>query len=59
LQCEIPTPRCGMTIQAQAGLEKDPSVLRTIVKDADQNLGIYASVTTTGEIRVGDLVELG
>lgn len=59
LKCEIPTPRCGMTIQAQEGLEKDPSILRTIVKDADQNLGIYGSVTSTGEIRVGDLVELG
>jgi uncharacterized protein len=59
LTCEIPTPRCGMTIQAQEGLEKDPSILRTIVKDADQNLGIYASVVSAGEIRVGDLVELG
>ena len=58
LKCEIPTPRCGMTIQAQQGLEKDPSVLRTIVKDADQNLGIYASVTVAGEVRVGDTVEL-
>jgi MOSC domain-containing protein YiiM len=48
-----------MTIQAQAGLEKDPSVLRTIVRDADQSLGIYASVVTPGEIRVGDTVELG
>ena len=59
LKCEIPTPRCGMTIQAQAGLEKDPSILRTIVRDADQNLGVYASVTVVGKIRVGDLVELG
>jgi MOSC domain-containing protein YiiM len=47
-----------MTIQAQAGLEKDPSILRTIVRDADQNLGVYASVVAAGEIRVGDLVEL-
>jgi uncharacterized protein YcbX len=59
LKCEIPTPRCGMTIQAQTGLEKDPSILRTIVRDADQNLGIYASVVKSGEIRIGDLVELG
>jgi uncharacterized protein YcbX len=59
LKCEIPTPRCGMTIQAQEGLEKDPSILRTIVRDADQNLGIYASVVTAGVIRVGDPVELG
>jgi uncharacterized protein len=59
LKGEIPTPRCGMTIQAQRGLAKDPSVLRTIVRDADQNLGIYASVVTPGDVRVGDLVELG
>ena len=59
LKGEIPTPRCGMTIQAQAGLAKDPSVLRTIVRDAGQNLGIYASVVTPGDVRVGDRVELG
>jgi MOSC domain-containing protein len=59
LRCEIPTVRCGMTIQAQAGLEKDPSILRSIVKDADQNLGIYASVIAAGEVRIGDSVELG
>lgn len=59
LKCEVPTVRCGMTIQAQAGIEKDPSILRTIVRDADQNLGIYASVITPGEVRVGDPVELG
>ena len=59
LKGEIPTPRCGMTIQTQAGLAKDPSVLRTIVRDAGQNLGIYASVVTPGEVRVGDRVELG
>jgi len=58
LRCEIPTVRCGMTIQAQAGLEKDPSILRTIVRDADQNLGVYASVVGAGEVRAGDLVEL-
>jgi uncharacterized protein YcbX len=59
LKCEIPTVRCGMTMQAQAELEKDPSILRSIVRDADQNLGIYASVIGPGEVRVGDSVELG
>ena len=59
LQCEIPTVRCGMTMQAQAELPKDPSILRSIVRDADQNLGIYASVVTPGEIRVGDVVSHG
>jgi uncharacterized protein YcbX len=58
LRCEIPTTRCGMTIQMQADLPKDPSILRSIVKDADQNLGIYASVVSGGEVQVGDVVEV-
>jgi uncharacterized protein YcbX len=58
IQCEIPTVRCGMTTHAQAGLPKDPSVLRSIVKDADQNLGVYASVITPGHVAVNDTVEL-
>jgi len=56
--CEIPTVRCGVTIQAQKNLPKDASILRSIVKDADQNLGVYANVATPGEVRVGDSVEL-
>jgi uncharacterized protein len=58
LLCDIPTVRCGMTLQAQKGLPKDPSILRSIVKDANQNLGIYAKVPGVGEVRVGDVVEL-
>ena len=58
LKCEIPTARCGMTTHAQKDLLKDPSVLRSIVKNADQNLGIYASVITTGQVSEGDRVEL-
>jgi MOSC domain-containing protein YiiM len=50
--------RCGMTMQAQRNLPKDPSVLRSIVKDADQSLGIYASVIRTGSVKEGDTVEL-
>ena len=57
-KCEIPTVRCGMTTHAQEGLAKDPSVLRSIVKDADQNLGVYASVSKAGRVAQGDVVEL-
>lgn len=59
LRCEISTVRCGMTIQAQKEFPKDPSILRSIVKDAHQNFGIYANVVKTGEVRLGDVVELG
>ena len=48
----------GMTMQAQKNLPKDPSVLRSIVKEANQNLGIYASVSKSGRVSEGDRVEL-
>jgi uncharacterized protein YcbX len=58
LKCEMPAPRCSMTIQAQAGLPKDPRVLRTIVKVAQQSFGMYANVESAGRVAVGDEVEL-
>lgn len=58
LRCEIPCVRCGMTMQAQKEFPKDPSILRSIVKDANQNFGSYANVTKPGEVRVGDVVEV-
>lgn len=54
----IPTMRCSMTTHATADLPKDPSVLRTIVRDANQNLGVYAGVEQAGAVAVGDAVEL-
>ncbi len=49
--------RCSMTTQAVDELPKDPSVLRTIVRDANQNLGVYATVEAAGEVAVGDPVD--
>jgi len=53
-----PTMRCSMTLAATGDLPKDPSVLRTIVRDSDQNLGVYASVAGAGTVKVGDPVEV-
>jgi uncharacterized protein YcbX len=58
LLCEIPCERCAMTIHAQRELPKDETIFRTIVKEANTNLGTYASVIRAGEIRLGDPVEL-
>jgi MOSC domain-containing protein len=58
LKLEIPCSRCGMTTHPQKDLPKDPSVLRSIVKGANQNMGIYASVISGGRVSVGDVVEL-
>jgi len=59
VQVEMGTARCSMTIQPQGDLPKDPTVLRTIVRHAGQNLGVYASIVTPGPVEVGDRVELG
>jgi len=54
----MPTARCVMTTLPQGDLPKDPAVLRTVVRDADQNVGMYANVADAGAIAVGDPVEL-
>ena len=56
--CDAPTIRCGMTTQPTADLPKDTQVLRTIVRDSDQNVGAYATIASPGTISVGDDVEL-
>jgi uncharacterized protein YcbX len=57
-KCETPTVRCGVPTRPQADLPNDPTILRTIVREADQKLGIYASVVASGRLSVGDLVEV-
>lgn len=54
---DCPTPRCSMPTRAQAELAADPKVLRTIVDEAERCLGIYATVTQPGAVRVGDAVQ--
>lgn len=58
LQVAMPAMRCSMTTHAVADLPRDPAVLRTIVRDANQNLGVYATITQPGTVRVGDPVAL-
>lgn len=54
----MPTVRCSMITQPQGDLPKDPAVLRTVVREGEQNLGSYAVVVEPGIIRVGDEVVL-
>lgn len=53
LQCTVAAPRCSMVMQEQPGRCKDSGVLRTIVREANQCLGMYASVLQPGRITVG------
>ena len=58
VDCHGAAPRCGAVIRQQQGLEQNASILRTIVKEADQNLGVYGDITADGQINVGDAVYL-
>ncbi|HMS11934.1 MAG TPA: MOSC domain-containing protein [Microthrixaceae bacterium] len=52
-------PRCVMPTRAVGELAEDRSVLRRIVRDANQNFGVYATVVRPGTIAVGQTVRLG
>jgi uncharacterized protein YcbX len=56
LACVDTTPRCGAITRAQAELPTDKTVLRTVVRHADQNVGVYGETAVAGEFRVGDAV---
>jgi hypothetical protein len=47
--------RCVMVTRPQpGGLERDLTVLRTVLRETDGYLGVGALVVTPGELRVGD-----
>lgn len=52
----MPTMRCSMPSRAQPGLERDKAIGTTIRDANSNNLGIYAAVTRSGKVRVGDSV---
>jgi uncharacterized protein len=48
-------PRCVMvTREIAPDVPADRSVLRHVVRDLDQNLGVYAAVVSSGSVEVGD-----
>ena len=58
-ECEIeflsPCPRCVMvTHQVGTDVPADRSILRHIVRDLNQNLGVYARISRPGRTSVGD-----
>ncbi|RYZ13407.1 MAG: MOSC domain-containing protein [Comamonadaceae bacterium] len=59
LSCVGTTPRCAAIARAQAGLPADMSLLRTVVRQADQNVGVYAEPLESGDVREGDAVYVG
>lgn len=47
------TKRCAMPTMAQPGIAKDSGVLRTLARQRDLRLGIYARVISPGRLEVG------
>jgi uncharacterized protein YcbX len=53
-----PCPRCVMITMPQGDLPADPGILRTAAKHNQANIGIYASVLSSGTIHRGDPISL-
>ena len=49
-----PIERCVMVARAQPGIEKDLSVLKQVIREHDNKLGIGAVIAAPGRIAVGD-----
>ncbi len=59
VELTTPCPRCVMVTRAiDDHLPAAPSILRHIVRELDQNVGMYANVVEEGTISVGDSVLL-
>ena len=49
-----PIERCVMVTRPQPGIERDLGVLKTIIRERNNQLGIGATVASSGRISVGD-----
>ncbi len=56
IDCTATAPRCGAVTRQQQELGFDKSMLRAIISEAGQNLGIYGSISNEATITVGDTV---
>lgn len=59
LRAEEETKRCGVTFVSQPGIDEDPEILRTILRNNRRHLGIYCSSEASGTIEQGDEVFVG
>ena len=48
------TVRCVMVTREQGDLPRASQIMRTLVRNTSQNLGIYADIDKEGDVKVGD-----
>lgn len=58
LEVKMECPRCVMTTLPFDTLRADPGIMRSLVREAGGNLGVYATPIEPGVVRRGDHVEL-
>lgn len=58
VEVTVECPRCVMTTHAFEDLPKDPSIMRTLVRESGGILGVYAKMEEPGRVCVGDPIEL-
>lgn len=56
LSIRKPIERCVMVSRPQPGIERDLGVLKTIIRERNNQLGVGATVASSGHIDVGDVV---
>jgi uncharacterized protein YcbX len=59
LECTLACPRCVMITHGFDDLPKDAALMRAVVRDANQTIGIYARALGQASVALGDPVELG
>jgi uncharacterized protein YcbX len=57
IEVTMPCPRCVMITHGFGDLPADSRLMRTVVREANQCVGVYARVREAGDIAEGDAVE--
>ncbi len=58
IECTLACPRCVMITHGFDDLPKDPAIMRAVVRDADQSMGVYARALGAARVAIDDVVEL-